>query len=89
MLLLLRLEVFFAAAAAVVVTAVVAAVAELFVVDSFSLFFATDLQVHERAARKKIFLIVLVKQIELRGNLNYTTTKLTRQCEHSCQSWLR
>ena len=55
MLLLLLLEVFFAVAAAVVVTAVVAAVAELFVVDSFSLFFATDLQVHERAAQKKNF----------------------------------
>ena len=47
MLLLLLLEVFFAVAAAVV--------AELFVVDSFSLFFATDLQVHEKAAQKRIF----------------------------------
>ena len=55
MLLLLLLEVFFAVAAAVVVTAVVVVVAELFVVDSFSLFFATDLQVHEKAAQKRIF----------------------------------
>ena len=55
MLLLLLLEVFFAAAAAVVVTAVVAAVAELFVVDSFSLFLRLICRFTRELHKKIIF----------------------------------